>query len=171
MSSWTRDWTCVSCIGRQILHHWATGKPHNTCLYSQVYSLFSLLSPFKNNTQDPLDLLWNILRLQWKTLNNSENTINEINTSLDVNWASLVTQRWGIRLPVQTMQVWPLGREDPPGKGNGNPFQYSCQEKSHGQRSLEGYSRRGCQRVRHNLVTKWQHWCEPGNVWLYSLLF
>ena len=27
-----------------------------------------------------------------------------------------------------------------PGEGNGNPFQYSCLEKSHGQRSLVGYS-------------------------------
>ena len=23
-SSWPRDWTCVSCTGRQILYHWAT---------------------------------------------------------------------------------------------------------------------------------------------------
>ena len=27
-----------------------------------------------------------------------------------------------------------------PGEGNGYPFQYSCLEKSHGQRSLLGYS-------------------------------
>ena len=27
-----------------------------------------------------------------------------------------------------------------PGKGNGNPLQYSCLEKSHGQRSLADYS-------------------------------
>ena len=27
-----------------------------------------------------------------------------------------------------------------PGEGNGNPLQYSCLEKSHGQRSLAGYS-------------------------------
>ena len=30
--SWPRDWTCipwVSCIGRQILYHWTTGKPHS----------------------------------------------------------------------------------------------------------------------------------------------
>ena len=26
-SSWPRDWTCVSCIGRQILYHRATRKP------------------------------------------------------------------------------------------------------------------------------------------------
>ena len=27
-----------------------------------------------------------------------------------------------------------------PGKGNGNPLQYSCLGKSHGQKSLSGYS-------------------------------
>ena len=27
-----------------------------------------------------------------------------------------------------------------PGEGSGNPLQYSCLEKSHGQRSLVGYS-------------------------------
>ena len=26
-SSQTGDWTCVPCIGRQILYHWATGEP------------------------------------------------------------------------------------------------------------------------------------------------
>ena len=31
-----------------------------------------------------------------------------------------------------------LGRS--PGEGNGNPLQYSCLEKSHGQRNLGGYS-------------------------------
>ena len=31
-----------------------------------------------------------------------------------------------------------LGRS--PGEGNGNPFQYPCLKKSHGQRSLLGYS-------------------------------
>ena len=25
-SSWSRDRTCVSCIGRQILNHWTTGE-------------------------------------------------------------------------------------------------------------------------------------------------
>ena len=32
------------------------------------------------------------------------------------------------------------GSERSPGKGNGNPLQYSCLEKPHGQRSLVGYS-------------------------------
>ena len=31
-----------------------------------------------------------------------------------------------------------LGRS--PGRGHGNPFQYSCLENPHGQRSLAGYS-------------------------------
>ena len=35
-----------------------------------------------------------------------------------------------------------LGRS--PGGGNGNPLQYSCLGNPHGQRSLEGYSARGC---------------------------
>ena len=30
-----------------------------------------------------------------------------------------------------------------PGEGNGNPLQYPCLEKSHGQRSLGGYSPQG----------------------------
>ena len=35
-----------------------------------------------------------------------------------------------------------LGRS--PREGNGNPLQYSCLENPHGQRSLAGYSPRGC---------------------------
>ena len=31
-----------------------------------------------------------------------------------------------------------------PGGGNGNPLQYSCLKKSHGQSSLAGYSPRSC---------------------------
>ena len=31
-----------------------------------------------------------------------------------------------------------------PGEANGKPLQYSCLENSHGQRSLVGYSPRGC---------------------------
>ena len=43
-----------------------------------------------------------------------------------------------------------------PGEGNGNPLQYSCLEKSHGQRSLVGNSPWGCKRIQHDLVTKEQ---------------
>ena len=34
-----------------------------------------------------------------------------------------------------------------PGGGNGNSLQYSCLEKSHGWRSLEGYSPSGCKEL------------------------
>ena len=44
-----------------------------------------------------------------------------------------------------------LGRS--PGAGKGNPFQYSCQGDPI-DRSLEGYSPRGPNRVRHDLGTK-----------------
>ena len=37
-----------------------------------------------------------------------------------------------------------LGSGRSPGEGNGNPLQYSCLEKSHGRRSLVGYSPQGC---------------------------
>ena len=36
------------------------------------------------------------------------------------------------------------GSEKSPGKGNGNPLQYSCPENSHGQKSLVGYSPKHC---------------------------
>ena len=40
--------------------------------------------------------------------------------------ASLVTQREGIRLPMQEIQVPSLGQEDPLEKDNGSPLKYSC---------------------------------------------
>ena len=51
-------------------------------------------------------------------------------------------------------QVRSLAQKDPLEEGIGNPFQYSCLERSHGQRSLSGYSPRGCKRVRNNLATE-----------------
>ena len=53
----------------------------------------------------------------------------------------------------------------PPGEGNGNllqcsfyffSLQRSCLGKSHGQRSLAGYSPRGCKSIGQNLTTKQQ---------------
>ena len=45
-----------------------------------------------------------------------------------------------------------LGRS--PGEGNGNPFQCSCLEKSHGWRNLVGYSLLGCKELD---TTEWLH--------------
>ena len=51
------------------------------------------------------------------------------------------------------------------GEGNGNPLQYSCQENSHGHRSLAGYSPWGHKRVGHNRATK----SPPKNIKIYSI--
>ena len=52
-----------------------------------------------------------------------------------------------------------------PGRGHGNPLQYSCQENPHGQKSLAGYSPRGhkeldtteCPRSAHRAVKILKH--------------
>ena len=41
---------------------------------------------------------------------------------------------------MQETWVRSLGQEDSPGEGNSYLLQYSCLEKSNGQRSLAGYS-------------------------------
>ena len=56
---------------------------------------------------------------------------------------------------MQEMQVQSPGSRRSLGEGNGNPVQYSCIEKPHGQGSLAGYSPRG-HRVGHDLVTEQQ---------------
>ena len=58
--------------------------------------------------------------------------------------ASLMAQRLRNRLQARDLGLIPgLGRS--PGGEHGNPLQYSCLEKkSHGQRSLAGYSPWGC---------------------------
>ena len=54
----------------------------------------------------------------------------------------------------ETMEAWvrSLGWEDPLEEENGNPLQYFLPEKSHGQRSLVGYSPKGCKELE---TTKW----------------
>ena len=50
---------------------------------------------------------------------------------------------------LQETQVWSLDREDPLEKGMATTPVFLPGE-SHGQRRLEGYSPRGCERVRHD---------------------
>ena len=51
-SSWPRDWTgisCISCIGRSILYHWATREA--TCIHIYIYScMFVCLYILRNNS-------------------------------------------------------------------------------------------------------------------------
>ena len=66
------------------------------------------------------------------------------NWSIATVWASLVSQM-AKNLPamLETLGSIP-GPGRSPGEANGKPLQYSCLENSHGQRSLVGYSPRGC---------------------------
>ena len=43
-SSQSRDWTWVSCIGRQILYHWAAKEVHRNHEYFQIILLLWLLN-------------------------------------------------------------------------------------------------------------------------------
>ena len=43
-SSWLRDWTCVSCIGRWILYHWATREAQSLDQFSSVQLSYSVMS-------------------------------------------------------------------------------------------------------------------------------
>ena len=56
----------------------------------------------------------------------------------------------------QEMQVWSLGWEYPQ-RSKWQPTPVFLSGKSHGQRSLEGYNPRGCEKARHDLVTKQQN--------------
>ena len=47
VSSWTRDWTCVPCIGREILNHWTTREFQSWACFDQpwVPTLSASLKP------------------------------------------------------------------------------------------------------------------------------
>ena len=61
-----------------------------------------------------------------------------------------------ICLPMQETQVRSLGQEDSPWRKKGQPSPVFLPGKSHGQRSLAGYSPWGHKKLRHNLTTKQQ---------------
>ena len=64
-SSPPRDWTCVSCIGRQIIYHWATCEAPEICSLNLKFFVDSLslcsLSPSPNSSSlnmETLFLFW-----------------------------------------------------------------------------------------------------------------
>ena len=71
--------------------------------------------------------------------------------------------QWIENLPAvqetQKMQIWSLGREDSPGRGNGNPLHYSCLKNPIGGRAKEagGLQSKVSQRIGHDWVTKLAH--------------
>ena len=69
---------------------------------------------------------------------------------------SQVAQWSWIHMPMQEMQVWSLGQEDPL-KTKWQPTLVFLPGKPHGQRSLVKYNAWGHKRVRDDLVAKQQH--------------
>ena len=54
-SSQPRDWTSVSCIGRQILYHWATWEAQNAVeLFQKTKPLASWIEPLGDSSENTL---------------------------------------------------------------------------------------------------------------------
>ena len=70
LPSWPRDWTCVSCIGRQILHPWATKEaPHNTIVSILWVPLWPRYYKYKHASYDtPIIPLRKNTLSQWPKL-------------------------------------------------------------------------------------------------------
>ena len=104
-SSWIRDWTHVSCIGRQILYHWATRKVllfifkvfnaylrsnhANTCSLWDLYLLF--VDSLDSYSDSGSLLLWSLIRDN----NISLTKISKNPEDLNVIWSGLM-QQWGL---------------------------------------------------------------------------
>ena len=54
-SSWSKDWTCVSCIGRQIFYHWASWE----------VLVIHILTSFKDSFPIYISLTWLTLPGAW----------------------------------------------------------------------------------------------------------
>ena len=67
-------------------------------------------------------------------------SICSLNNYLASPRAYLVAQT--VKNPFAMWEIWvhSLGWEDSPGGGHGDPFQFTCLENPHGQRSMAGYS-------------------------------
>ena len=50
-SSWPRDQMCVSCVGRQVLYHWATMEIHMSHCCSVTHSCPTLCDPMDQHTR------------------------------------------------------------------------------------------------------------------------
>ena len=46
-SSWIRDWTCISCIGRRILYHWATREAPPFWFYIELHCIYKSITIIK----------------------------------------------------------------------------------------------------------------------------
>ena len=67
----------------------------------------------------------------------------EIKIAFSLGFPGVVAQQYRIHLPTRETQFQLWRPERSPREGNGNPLQYSCLGKFHGQRSLAGYTPQG----------------------------
>ena len=74
--------------------------------------------------------------------------------------------------PANTLDMGSIpGSRISPGEGNGNSTPVFLSAKSHGQRSLEGYSPWGCKKVRHDLTTKQQQIDIDIGIYIYICIY
>ena len=139
-SSWPRDWTHVSCIGGQILYHWATGGAWHILVITgkmvirriNIYSVpntikhFSYIYSFNPYCNAPKMAILLPLFYRWVKFPDSsvgkEYTCNAgdlgfLAHPLQYSWISLVTQLLKNPPAMQETWVWSLGWEDPLEKG------------------------------------------------------
>ena len=73
-SSWPRDWTGISCMGRQILYHWATWEAlsHRTTTLSPRLLLFDYQFPHQKYRRIVLDYMISTDPSSFKALSSTE---------------------------------------------------------------------------------------------------
>ena len=133
---------------QRVRHKWATElKPMK---HAKEKLIISMKTKFRKNI------------MKQSKLSEMDNT--HVNLSLycftTVYIAFLVAQSVKNLPAMQEIQVWFLGQEDPMER-KWQPTPVFLPGKSHGQRSLEGYSPCGRKRVRHDLATKQQLFKDP----------
>ena len=171
-SPWIRARMWVSCIGRQILHHWATREALNclnslSSLFILSYLIFAMFDEL--HRAGVCVCMYYISNLFiFHTSYNHPGGSDGKESILNVGDLCLIPG---------------LGRS--PGEGQGNPLQYSCSENPHWQRSLAGYSPWGRKELdktewlstahththnHHNWRKFTQEITKPGkNIWYFSL--
>ena len=127
-SSWPKDLICASCvycIGKQILYHWATW---------QVHSLYSII--LYDSSICRFWYAWRLLEpvssRYWMIAVLISNAFFFLISECDFLIAQSVTNLPAIQ---EICSVLQSGRSS--GEGNGNPLQYSCLENSMDRRAWQ----------------------------------
>ena len=130
-SSWPRQRTCVSCIGRWILYHWATRETWGVCRTGEKRRLKAAL--FWEIPGPGILGLPHLSVPQWALPSGSKTVMPSCFLGYDLtaglSLVSLVAQCKEPACQCRRCRFDPwVGRS--PGERNGNPLQYSCLEKA-----------------------------------------